>query len=320
MQILVDNEAIASLTILWAEFGQRIDNVTGLISDILPSRLNKLEKLCQDLKTRKCLAFPDQRVDPAFVSLDMRCIESLLKRPGGKKHKKDNEGKRLAELKHQLSRVVYRSEKLERTKRLFEELRKTALCYINEISENGNWGYLTNEGRNKKGETYLTFAGWIRHLCVLLFFLRKKGALKPMNQLYKPKSETLKPYFTEETAIDSKEKAYAFILGVLYGKLVQVQAARGVNVASNALTWLKRLTLKGPDLPTLYVKIREKLLAYETEQNIEVSNLVSELGELAIKTQYLESLDETSTCYFLLLGQSLSCKILPSKSKEKTGS
>jgi hypothetical protein len=32
------------------------------------------------------------------------------------------------------------------------------------------------------------------------------------------------------------------------------------------LPGLKRLTLKGKDLPELYIKTREKLLAYETEK------------------------------------------------------
>ena len=61
---------------------------------------------------------------------------------------------------------------------------------------------------------------------------------------YQPKSEVLKPYFSRESAIDTPAKAFAFILA-LYGKVMQVQAGRGVNVGANALTWLKRLTLTG---------------------------------------------------------------------------
>ena len=133
--------------------------------------------------------------------------------------------------------------------------------------------------------------------------------------LYKPHCAALQPYFTEETAIDSKSKAFAFILGVLYGKLMQVQAARGVNVSANALTWLKRLTLSGRDLPDFYVKVREKLLAYETEGNKEVRELNEELGTLGTTTKLID-LDETDTCYFLLLGQSLATTILPSKKSD----
>lgn len=135
-------------------------------------------------------------------------------------------------------------------------------------------------------------------------------------EIYRPTCDRLKPYFSDETAIDDKAKAYAFMLGILYGKVMQVQAARGVNVGANALTWLKRLTLRGSDLPELYIKVREKLLAYEMERSSELREVVYELGELGTKTSSLANLSDTDTCYFLLLGQSLAIKILPTKEKQ----
>ena len=59
--------------------------------------------------------------------------------------------------------------------------------------------------------------------------------------------------------------------------------------------------------------MREKLLAYSTERNAVVRQIVTELGELGIKLGAAIQLDETETCYFLLLGQSLATKIIPSK-------
>ena len=100
---------------------------------------------------------------------------------------------------------------------------------------------------------------------------------------------------------------------------MSVQAARGVNVGANALTWLKRLTLSGKDLPELYVKVREKLLAYETEKSKSVREVVEELGRLGSRVSDLDNLGETDTCYFLLLGQSLANTILPSKNKITEG-
>jgi CRISPR-associated protein Csh1 len=135
--------------------------------------------------------------------------------------------------------------------------------------------------------------------------------------VYQPNSERLKPYFTEESAIDSKDKAFAFILGVLYGKLLHVQGGRGVNVGANALTWLRRLSLSGRDLPELYVKVREKLLAYDTEKSAEVRELLTELGDLGTRLRNFD-LDETTTCYFLLLGQSLAVRILPTKERKES--
>jgi len=81
-------------------------------------------------------------------------------------------------------------------------------------------------------------------------------------------------------------------------------------VGANALTWLKRLTLKGRDLPGLYIKVREKLLAYETEKSAEVRELIAELGNLGCKLGDKIELDEIPTNYYLLLGQSLTTTIL----------
>lgn len=139
------------------------------------------------------------------------------------------------------------------------------------------------------------------------------------DKLYEPQMERLRPYFGPESGIDSLQKAYAFQLGILYGKVLQVQGARGVNVGANALTWLKRLTLKGKDLPELYVKIREKLLAYETEKSVEVRALIKEIGRLGVQLGDNIELDEIPTNYYLLLGQSLSTTILSKKEEKKNG-
>ena len=137
--------------------------------------------------------------------------------------------------------------------------------------------------------------------------------------LYEPKMEKLKPYFGPESGINSQQKAYAFLLGVLYGKVLQVQGARGVNVGANALTWLKRLTLKGRDLPELYIKIRGKLLAYETEKSSGVRELINEIGRLGVQLGDNIDLEETATNYYLLLGQSLTTTILPKKEEKEIG-
>jgi CRISPR-associated protein Csh1 len=203
----------------------------------------------------------------------------------------------------------------------WSEIIEVARSYIDEAIERRNsWG-LVNEGVSiKKGikTTYWTLAGWIRHLARLLYYMDLTGVI-PMcpdekKPIYQPEMSVLQPYFTCESGINSAEKAFAFLLGILFGKMTQVQAARGVNVASNALTWLKRLRLDGRDLPELYVKIREKLITYETEQSAQVRELVQEIGRLGIRLGDNINLDTIPTCYFMLLGQSLTNEILPSKS------
>ncbi|MCL0081537.1 CRISPR-associated protein, partial [Peptococcaceae bacterium] len=136
---------------------------------------------------------------------------------------------------------------------------------------------------------------------------------KSEKDFFEPSMKKLKSCFGPESGIDSAEKAFAFLLGILYGKLLEVQGAKGVNVGANALTWLKRLTLKGRDLPELYTKIRAKLLAYGTESNAEVRELLAELSRLGIKLGDEIRLDEVKTNYYLLLGQAMSKEVLPSK-------
>ena len=136
------------------------------------------------------------------------------------------------------------------------------------------------------------------------------------HNVYEPRMEALKPYFARDCGIDRREKAFAFLLGILYGKVLQVQAARGVNVTSNALTWLKRLNLSGRDLPALYNRVREKLLSYNTEASQPVRELVQEIGHLGALLGDRFDLDNTATCYFLLLGQSVAVDVLPKRHEE----
>lgn len=82
------------------------------------------------------------------------------------------------------------------------------------------------------------------------------------------------------------------------------------------MTWLKRLRLEGRDLPDLYNKIREKLLTYEVERNADVRAIVQDLGRLGAKLGERIALDQTATCYFLLLGQSVTVEVLPPKAKK----
>ena len=95
------------------------------------------------------------------------------------------------------------------------------------------------------------------------------------------------------------------------------QAARKVNVQANALSWLRRGTLAGRDLPELYAKVRQKLLEYQIEGNREVREVVTELSRLGAKLGEGIELNSPQTMYFLLLGQALVSDILPSKNEAK---
>jgi len=313
LDLLSEDRAVTTMTFVWAEFGQRIDEVRGVVSDVLPGRLNALSKLNEQFSAHANPVFPDVELDEFTYNLSLGIVRPLLRRPGGKKAQAANDSRRLFELRRDLAEAVYRGDRLPH--RFWDEIHETARWHWNELCAEGEaWGALYEGFSSKKNVGYLTLAGWVRQLARFLAYLRYVGVIMPpIEAPYRPQPEGLKPYFTDESAIDSPAKAFAFLLGVLYGKLLQVQGARGVNVGANALTWLRRLSLSGRDLPELYVKIREKMLAYETEGNPAVRELVTEVGELGVRLGTKCDLDEITTCYFLLLGQSLAVKILPSK-------
>jgi CRISPR-associated protein Csh1 len=313
LNILGEEQAVTTLTVLWAEFGQRLDDIRGVVADILPSRLQDLTGFNRQITAMQSPVFPEWPLDEFEYNLRLTILRPLLRRPGRKAAQSSNDSRRLFDLRRDLADAIYHATPLP--ERFALETHETARWHFDAVLASGNaWGLL-HEGRKKDGTTYLTVAGWVRQLTRFLHYLRLIGVIpmRATQELYQPACDLLKPYFGAESAIRGPARAFAFILGSLYGKLLQVQAARGVNVSANALTWLKRLTLSGRDLPELYVKVREKLLAYDTEANPTVRELVGELGELGMRLGIDIQLDETETCYFLLLGQSLATKIMPSK-------
>jgi CRISPR-associated protein Csh1 len=316
LDILKDKKGILNLTFLWATVGQNIEDVTGMITNVPPSRLTELSKVNEESRNWKHPLFPETflRIKEINFSpdLSLRVLRTLFHRPGGKKAKDVNASMKLRQLKRSITASIYYKTEIP-TARFWEEVITTAQWYWLDAIENGSAYGLLNEGKKKTGEPYRTAAGWIRHIVWWLYYFKRLEVMKMEDKFYEPQMERLKPYFGLESGIDSPQKAYAFLLGALYGKVLQVQGAKGVNVGANALTWLKRLTLKGRDLPELYIKTREKLLAYETEKSEVVREIITEIGNLGWRLGDNIELGEISTNYYLLLGQSLTTTILPKK-------
>jgi len=320
---LQEEKGILNLTFLWTTVGQVIENVTGMITNVPPTRLVQLSKVNKELENWKHPLFPEIRYfhDKKInfrPDLSLRALGSLFYRPGGKKSKDTNTSMNLRQLRRNIAASIYHKTEIPIT-RFWEEIMTTARWYWLDAIERGSSYNLLYEGKKKTGEYYLTCAGWIRHLCWWLYYFKRLEVMKMECNFYEPQMERLRPYFGPESGIDSPEKAYTFLLGVLYGKVLQVQGAKGINVAANALTWLKRLTLKGSDIPGLYIKIRKKLMSYNTEGSADVRELLAEAGNLGVQLGDNIELDETATNYYLLLGQSLTTTILPKRTDDTTG-
>ena len=317
---LKDSEGILNFTVLWADVGQNIENVTGMITQVLPSRLRQLSAFNATTQDWMSPLFPKNFLWSGRFNfktqLALSVLNPLFLRPG-KNAKELNTSRQLFQLKRLLAEGVYHRTSISE-KRFWDEVLITARSYVAvAVVDKDGYRSLLYEYVGKNGNE-ISAAAWIKHFnWYLNYFRSKEVGVLPMNkQPYEPVMEALKPYFSPESGIDSPQKTYAFLLGVLYGKLLQVQGARGVNVGANALTWLKRLTLKGKDLPELYIKIREKLLSYESEKSPDIRMLIQELGQIGIRLGDRIQLDEIGTNYFLLLGQSMTESILPSKTKE----
>ena len=314
MRLLGSEQVVTSLDILWANFGQKIEKLQGLITDILPSRLRKITEVNERFNNSEFShpIFPKYRMYD--FDLTLKAFSDFLKRPGGKKAKSINASQRLFQFKRNLAAAIYHKHGFD-TSYFWTEVLVTAQWYLNQAIEDGNAWNLLNEGYSTKNQKPdWTFAGWMRHLAQFIHYLTKLEVLPMPEESYQPESELLKPYF-EESGIDTNQKAFAFLMGILYGEVMQVQGERGVNVGANALTWLRRLTLTGEDLPDFYCKVREKLLTYRIEGNENVREVLREVGYLGTRIGDDFNLSQTTTCYFLLLGQSITVDVLPSQAR-----
>ncbi len=346
LKILGENQSVNSITLLWAKFGNRIEDVRGIVTDVFPSRLKELSSLNRQFTKIKQALFPDIDLDKFEYDLNLEMLRPLFHRPGDKdKAKSRNDSRRLFDLRRDIVDAIYHARpqivpevptgrNLQAAQdesyyarrfpweRFWAEVHETARWHFDSARADEKCPYgLLNEGwSEKKKQGFLTAAGWVRQVARFLHYCRLIGEHQVSDQTtpYSPHSILLKPYFSLESGIDTDAKRFAFILGLLYGNLLRAQEERGVNVGANALTWLRRLTIEGKDLPGLYIKIRAKLLAY-CEDNLKVSELNAELAHLVANSRTYLDLGEIDTCFFLLLGQSLSLKVLSSRDEEKPG-
>jgi len=312
LDILKGEKEVMNLTFVWADIGQNLENVTGILTDVPPTRLRELSEINENSKSWKHPLFPEIALASGRfdlrADLSLKALSPLFYRPGGEKVQNANNSKRLFQLKRTIAAAVYHKTQIQ-SQRFWDEIVTTARWYWLQVIEDNNTYSLLYEGKGKKGP-YLTTAGWIRHVTWWIYYFRHLEVLEMNDYFLEPEMVSLKPYFGPESGINSPEKAYAFLLGALYGRLLEIQGGKGVNVGANALTWLKRLTLKGKDLPELYVKIREKLLAYEAEKSQKLRDLINEIGVIGVKLGDPIELSQTQTNYYLLLGQSMTKTIL----------
>jgi len=325
LDILKDQKALLNLTFLWCSIGQSLEDVTGVLTDVPPSRLYFLSEFNDTAKKWKHPVFPDRLLVNSKanleVSLSLSAFYSLFHRPGGKKA--PNATRRVSELRKLLADAVYHDRKIpeKHLTRLWDEILITAQWWWLDAINRGDAYGLINEGKGKKGkEDYITAAAWIRHWAWWLYYFKKLGVMEMEKDFYEPEWDELRPYMGRESGIsgkDCKEKAFAFLLGVVYGRLIFIQEMAGFRVS--VLNWVKRFNTDGSELPVIYKKVQAKLTEYRYNVNDEdVKKLftkkfhraVEELSLLGNRLGDRIRLSSNLTGYYLLLGLSLSNKII----------
>jgi CRISPR-associated protein Csh1 len=137
-------------------------------------------------------------------------------------------------------------------------------------------------------------------------YLENHEGLKPLNDFLS----------LEAKGLDTKDRQYTFLIGILFGKLVRIQMAKGVSV--NALRWLKDLQLNEQDLMEIFVKTRSKLDEYSSPKSVwsdEMKGVAEAIAALGADISEW-NLSRKEIPYYMCLGQSLSQYYLPSKTKE----
>lgn len=311
LDALAKEDTLASFHVLWATAGDSLDDVSGFVTDVPCTRLAHLSRVNLAANRWREAVFPARRVGDFDLALSL--VAEVLKHPGGDRVKRRN-GEHLASLRRAIARSVYLSAPMD-ARALSSELRDIIADHLVDPTADERFlaRNLTQEATPKKPDApvIVNAASWVRHAALLLHYLRHLEVLPAMSTEahYTPRSERLQRLLAPPSGVDSDAKMFAFVLGVLFGRLLVIQSAKGVNARSNALPWLRRATLAGPELPGLYVKVREKLAEYEAERDVRVREVIYDLSALGQRLGTAIPLDADTTMYFLFLGQALAGEV-----------
>jgi CRISPR-associated protein Csh1 len=293
-----------------------------MITHVLPSRLAELNRIQAEYNKSTDMFHPKHA--DLFVRrlLDLKhsLATELIYRPGGATVKAQNASPQRHNLLRELFAAVYHRHLMVEDN-FWKQIAQTARAYVVMLLEqNDSSGVvfqLRHEGANApKKRTPLTVNGWIRHLTMFLSYLAdpRIGVFAREDHVYEPTQEGLKPLLAQAKGLNNAAKQFTFLLGVLYGHLIYVQAEKAkVSVASNALSWLRSGRIRSADLPELYAKISSKLLEYHSlgiaKKFLRLHEIETELAQLGTTIGDEVSsrdLPDDKVLYFLMLGMSMS--------------
>ena len=312
---LAENKGIATITFIIGNVGgQSVENIRKVIPDVLRTRLSEISDAIQEInKMHENYPFKHpwkSKYSP--LNGNLRIIRDVLGMP---RYRKPTAGKRSP---FKASSV----NSLDLLSAIFLKRQYSLRALLAEFSAKLSYDFLGALSDDDKNKPIYSIRGNIANMVHSLLFLDKIGVIEMVSgknfvSKYLEKHEGLKPlndFLNEEArGLDTEEKQYAFLVGLLFGKLVSIQLAR--QVSANALRWLKGLQVSPQDLMDIFVKTKSKLDDYSTPKTAwseEMRGVAEVIGALGADIKEWD-ISRKEIPYYLCLGQSLSGYYLPRK-------
>ena len=281
---LAENKGIATITFIIGDIGgQNVENIRKVIPDVLPSRLSEISNAIEEINKMHA-DYPFKHPWKSKYSPlngNLRIVSDVLGIP---RYRKPPAGKRSP---FKASSV----NSLDILSAIFLKRQYPLRALLAEFSAKLSYDFLGALSDEDKNKPIYSIRDNIANMVHLLLFMNKlevieMGSGKNFVSKYLEKHEGLKPlndFLSEEArGLETEEKQYAFLVGLLFGKLVSIQQAR--QVSANALRWLKGLQVSPQDLMDIFVKTKSKLDDYSTpktawsEEMMGVAEAIGALG------------------------------------------
>lgn len=317
---LGENKGITTVTFMIGDIGgQSIENIRKIISDVLPSRLSEISRAIIRINKLHDNYPEEYPWKSKFLHLNsnLGIIKDVLGSP--KYSKQRAGGGRKPPFK--ASSV----DTLDLLSAIFLKREYPLKSLLTEFSSKLSYDFLGALPDEDKHKPIYSIQNNITNMVHLLLFLDRLEVIK-MNMgknfvsKYLNEHEGLKllnTFLNEEAkGLDTKEKLYTFLVGLLFGKLISIQQAKGFS--ANALRWIKGLQLSSQDLMDIFFNTRSKLDDYSTSKSAwseEMRGVAEAIGALGADISEW-NISRKEIPYYLCLGHSLSNYYLPSKNKD----
>ena len=317
---LSENKGVATVTFIIGDVdGQSVKNIRKVIPDVLPSRLSDISRAIEEVNKVNDNHPPNhpwKKSKYPPLNGTLRIIRDVL---GSPKYSQQKGGG---------GRKPFKSSSIDTLNLLSAIFLKRSYPLkdiLSEFSSKLSYDFLGALSGEDKNQSIYSIWNNIANMVYLLSFLDRLEVIR-MNSgnnfvnKYLERHEGMKPLndflSTEAKGLDTEEKQYAFLVGLLFGKLIRFQQRR--DVATSGLKWLKGLQLSPQDLMEIFVKTRGKLDDYSTTRSAwsdEMRGVAEAIGALGADIKDW-SISRKEIPYYLCLGQSLSGYYLPGKGGE----